>query len=194
MTLCKWLCSSAGYFCVCVIWTGSALLLLSLSLLSIKAGKCVQGMFKWCEVIYTRSHLSPSFYFSCKYGAETLNRKRTGCLLFSFSLRIYSLFLFKKSATFKPAETTFLPACIWLFDFFSLHLFFFFFFFVLGPYYIGPTSGIVHELLVTFNLYQYRAVMQCLLLECDDRMTLPTFAWTLSGVDLVRHRDQSDPP
>lgn len=114
MTLCKWLCSSAGYFCVCVIWTGSALLLLSLSLLSIKAGKCVQGMFKWCEVIYTRSHLSPSFYFSCKYGAETLNRKRTGRLLFSFSLRIYSFFyfIFLKSATFKPAETTFLPACI----------------------------------------------------------------------------------
>lgn len=150
--------------------------MLSLSLLSIKAGKCVQGMFKWCEVIYTRSHLSPSFYFSCKYGAETLNRKRTGRLLFSFSLRIYSFFyfIFLKSATFKPAETTFLPACICFL--FPTPLFLFLFFFVLGPYYIGPTSGIVHELLVTFNLYQYRAVMQCLLLECDDRMTLPTFA------------------
>lgn len=49
------------------------------------------------------------------------------------------------------------------------------------------------ELLVTFNLYQCIAVMKYLVLECDDQMTLPTFAWTLSGVDLVRHRDQSDP-
>lgn len=149
--------------------------MLSLSLLSIKAGKCVQGMFKWCEVIYTRSHLSPSFYFSCKYGAETLNRKRSGCLLFSFSLRIYSLFLFKKVLLLNLQKPHF---CLLVFDYLISFpcTSFFFFFFVLGPYYIGPTSGIVHELLVTFNLYQYRAVMQCLLLECDDRMTLPTFA------------------
>lgn len=49
------------------------------------------------------------------------------------------------------------------------------------------------ELSVTFNLYQCTAVMKYLVLECDDQMTLPTFARTSSGVDLVRHGDQSDP-
>lgn len=49
------------------------------------------------------------------------------------------------------------------------------------------------ELSVTFNLYQCTAVMKSLVLECDDQMTLPTFARTSSGVDLVRHGDQSDP-
>lgn len=32
------------------------------------------------------------------------------------------------------------------------------------------------ELLVTFNLYQSMAVMKYLVLECDDQMTLSTFA------------------
>lgn len=32
------------------------------------------------------------------------------------------------------------------------------------------------ELLVTFNLYQCMAVMKYLVLECDDQMTLLTFA------------------
>lgn len=47
------------------------------------------------------------------------------------------------------------------------------------------------ELCVTFNLCRCTAVMKYLLWECDDQMTLSTFARTLSGVDLVRHGDQS---
>lgn len=47
------------------------------------------------------------------------------------------------------------------------------------------------ELWVTFNLCRCTAVMKYLLWECDDQMTLSTFVRTLSGVDLVRHGDQS---
>lgn len=50
------------------------------------------------------------------------------------------------------------------------------------------------ELLATFNPAAAHGCHEILWFsECDDQMTSATFAWTLSGVDLVRRRDQSDP-